>query len=121
MNYTIDKRENSLVAVVESDRPVIMTAQDALDLTGTIGYEHRCNKIVLPKAALSEDFFVLRTCLAGDVLQKFVNYHVHVAIVGDFSIYESKSLRDFIYECNKGRHVFFLSDIQTALDALHAL
>ncbi|WP_083996437.1 DUF4180 domain-containing protein [Desulfosporosinus acididurans] len=54
-----------------------------------------------------EDFFDLKTKLAGEILQKFVNYHVRIAIVGDFSGYKSKSLKDFIYESNNGKDVFF--------------
>ena len=36
-------------------------------------------------ARLSPDFLRLSTGLAGDVLQKFVNYGLRVAIVGDVS------------------------------------
>ena len=41
-----------------------------------------------------------------------------VMIVGDFSIYTSKSLKDFIYECNKGRNIFFTSDVEQAIKRL---
>ncbi|HGD4000232.1 MULTISPECIES: DUF4180 domain-containing protein [Bacillota] len=39
-------------------------------------------------------------------------------IVGDFSIYTSKSLKDFIYECNKGKNIFFTSDVEQAIKRL---
>ena len=32
-----------------------------------------------------------------------------LAIIGDFSGYTSKPLRDFIYESNNGNQVFFVS------------
>lgn len=70
------------------------------------------------KSALSEDFFDLKTRLAGDVLQKFINYRMKIAIIGDFSIYKSNSLRDFIYESNKGRDLFFLSDENEAMEKI---
>ena len=41
-----------------------------------------------------------------------------VAIVGDFSGYKSKPLRDFIYESNNGKHVFFLGSEAEAIDKL---
>lgn len=42
-----------------------------------------------------------------------------VMIVGDFSIYTSKSLKDFIYECNKGKKIFFFtSDVEQAIKRL---
>jgi len=43
---------------------------------------------------------------------------VKIAIIGDFSVYPSKSLKDFIYECNKGKDVFFLSDEKQAIEKL---
>jgi hypothetical protein len=72
----------------------------------------------LDKAAVSEDFYNLKTGLAGEILQKFVTYYVRLAIVGDFSTYQSKSLRNFIYESNKGKHIFFLPDPEQAVEKL---
>jgi hypothetical protein len=94
-------QNNIKIAVVESDEIVVKDVQSALDFMVNVQYETGCNRIILNKSAICEDFFQLKTKLAGEVLQKFVNYHVRLAIVGDFSIYQSKSLRDFIYESNK--------------------
>jgi hypothetical protein len=91
-----------------------MNAQSALDLMATVRYQTDCERIALPKAAVAEAFFRLGTGLAGEVLQKFVNYGVKLAIFGDFSRYTGKPLRDFIWESNRGRHVFFVA---TARDA----
>lgn len=63
--------------------------------------------IAINKSLISESFFDLKTRLAGDILQKFINYRVKIAIIGDFSMYTSKSLKDFIYECNKGKDIFY--------------
>ena len=57
----------------------------------------------------------LQTGLAGDILQKFSNYRVKLAIVGDFSKYKSKSLHDFIRESNKGNRIFFAKNINDAM------
>jgi hypothetical protein len=73
---------------------------------------------VLPKAAVCEDFFKLSTGIAGEILQKFVNYNAKVAIVGDYSGYTSKPLHDFIYESNKGTAVFFIGTQDEALEKL---
>ncbi|MPN59604.1 hypothetical protein SDC9_207325 [bioreactor metagenome] len=51
-------------------------------------------------------------------MQKFINYHMKIAIVGDFSMYSSKSLREFIYESNKGRDIFFLPSEKEAIEKL---
>lgn len=121
MNIAIDQRGNSKVAIVGSAEPVIRNVQDALDVMVTVFYNHECEKIVLSKSALTEEFFDLKTRLAGDILQKYMNYRVRLAIVGNFSGYTSKSLRDFMYESNQGKQVFFLEDQEEALQALHRL
>ncbi len=96
----------------------IVNAQDLLDLFVTANYEHGSIGIIVYKDSLNEDFFDLKTRVAGELLQKCSNYNVRFAIVGDFSSYTSKSLRDFIYECNKGNLVFFKCSIEDALTAL---
>ena len=70
------------------------------------------------KDALTPDFFVLSTRIAGEILQKFINYQFKFAIVGDFSGYTSKPLKDFIYESNKGRDIFFVSSEEDAIEKL---
>jgi hypothetical protein len=84
----------------------------------TIRYEADADRFVLSKTAIDEKFFDLSSGLAGEVMQKFINYRVKVAIVGDFSHYTSKSLKDFIFECNQGRVVFFLPSEQDAIERL---
>jgi hypothetical protein len=42
-----------------------------------------------------------------------------IAIIGDFEIYNSKSLKDFIFESNKGSQVYFLREEKEAIDRLH--
>lgn len=98
--------------------PLVADGQSALDLIGTAGHRFGDVKLIIDKADIDETFFDLRTGIAGEVLQKFVNYHVAVAIVGNFGGYTSKSLRDFIYESNKGASVFFVGDAAAAVEKL---
>ena len=77
-----------------------------------------CTNIVINKEAIIDDFFILSTRLAGEILQKFINYGVKVAIYGDFSKYTSKSLKDFIYESNNGRNIFFQTKCDQAINKL---
>src|ERR1700738_2038000 len=102
MNITIDQKSDSKVAIVESSEILIHNVQDALDLMASVNYDYECYKIMIYQSSLTEEFFDLRTKLAGEILQKYVNYNVKLAIVGNFDGYNSKSLKDFIYECNKG-------------------
>ena len=83
---------------------IISSVQDALDLISEAG----SNRIIISKDNLHPDFFVLSTCLAGEILQKFSNYGFYLAIIGEFSSHTSKNLRDFIYESNKKGQILFL-------------
>jgi len=122
MDIYIDQNGDSKVAIADSADVIIHDVQDALDLMASISYNNNgCYKILINKSNITEDFFELKTGLAGDVLQKYANYKVKLAIVGDFDEYNSKSLKDFIYECNNGKQVFFLRDKQDALHALHSI
>lgn len=106
-------------AVITSDEMLITDGQSALDLLATVRYETDCSALLLPKETITEDFFRLSTHLAGEVLQKFVNYQMKLAIVGDFSAYTSENLKDFIYESNKGKTVCFLPTEKEALEWLN--
>lgn len=104
------------VAAVRTEEILVQTPQDAMDLIASARYETGCEALILPKAALCEDFFRLSTGFAGEVLQKFVNYGMKLAIVGDFSSYTSKPLRDFIRESNRGDAVLFVHTEAEALE-----
>lgn len=111
-------KDNISIALIESDEPVLTDVQSALDLMATVKYETGCSRMALNKTAISEDFFKLSTRIAGEILQKFINYHVKFAIVGDFSMYDSKALKDFIYESNNGKDIFFVSNEDEAIEKL---
>jgi hypothetical protein len=89
----------------------LRTGRDATDLIGDAGGAG-ADMIVIPVERLDEDFFRLRTGVAGEMVQKFVTYHKRVAIVGDVSAHvnESKSFHDFVYEANRGRDLWFVAD-----------
>lgn len=118
MNLTGIEENGVLCVLVESDEPVITDAQSAIDLLMSAQYDVGSKDIVIPKQLVAEDFFVLSTGLAGEVLQKYVNYGGRIAIYGDYSRYTSKPLRDFMYESNKGRDFFFVSMRDEAVAAL---
>jgi len=109
---------NSLViAELTSDNFIITKVQDALDLISDLGIND-CNRIIIKESNLHVDFFHLKTKLAGDILQKFSNYGVKLAIIGDFSRYRSTALQDFIRESNKGNLIFFVDNLDSALSRL---
>ncbi|MDP4098677.1 DUF4180 domain-containing protein [Paenibacillus sp. P96] len=118
MNISRLKADGVNIAVISGNEILIKDVQSALDLMATVRYETDSDRIVIPKSMLSESFFDLKTRLAGEILQKFINYRVKVAIVGDFSVYTSRSFQSFMYECNAGNDIFFLPTEQQAIDKL---
>lgn len=106
------------IAVISGDEAEITTPRDALDLAMSVKYESGAERIALDKRVLGEDFFILSTGVAGEVLQKFINYHIKAAFYGDYSHYTSKPLRDFIFESNQGRDFFFTAAREEALERL---
>lgn len=118
MKIEVIRKNNIEVAVVSSEDMLITDVQSALDLIMTVKYETGCTNIAINKEAVIKDFFVLSTCLAGEILQKFINYGVRFAVYGDFSEYTSKPLRDFMYESNKGKDFYFQPDVSLAVDKL---
>lgn len=119
MEIGIVKENDKYIAIIKSNELLITDVQSALNLIAIVSFETGCDRIVLNKSSICEEFFQLKTKLAGEILQKFINYHVKLAIIGDFSVYSSKSLNDFIYECNKGKDIFFLTNEKQAIEKLN--
>lgn len=111
------ERNGHHVLVVESSL-LIQNIQQALDLMGDAMHHYGSSAMVIYSESLPDAFFDLKTCFAGEVLQKFSNYGIRLAIVGNFEGYASGALQAFIRECNKGRHVFWKSSLEDALEEL---
>lgn len=120
INMTITQIEKNGItcAIVNSDDIVITDSQSALDVLMTAKYDIGTKNIIISKKLIVEDFFILSSGLAGEVLQKYINYGGRIAIYGDYSHYTSKPLHDFIYESNKGKDVFFVGTQEEAVDKL---
>ena len=118
MNITTIENNGIICAVINSETTVITDAQSALDLLMTAKYEAGTKNIVIRKDLIVEDFFILSSGLAGEILQKYINYGGRIAIYGDYSRYTSKPLHDFIYESNKGKDVYFVGIQEEAVDKL---
>ena len=96
--------------------PSLASGRDASDIIGD-AFSVQAQVVVIPAVRLSPDFLRLSTGLAGEVLQKFVNYGLRAVILGDVSAAAASGpLRDFIGESNRGRQVWFLPDL-AALEA----
>jgi len=114
IEYLVNQKR---VAVIASDSLVIHDVGSGTDFIGEIyylGYEG----VILKREHLVAEFFDLKTKLAGEILQKFSNYRVKLAIVGNWELITSNSLQDFIRESNSGRLIYFASSTEDALAKL---
>lgn len=109
--HTIDDRK---IAEIISDNIVLQTVEDAVDLIGNMSYQG-FDKLIIHEENMIPDFFELKNKIAGNILQKFSQYSMPLAIIGDFEKYESKSLNDFIFESNKGNQINFVTTVEDGL------
>ncbi|MDH6118535.1 DUF4180 domain-containing protein [Kitasatospora sp. GAS204B] len=111
MPDTIQRIADTDVLVCAPDGPSLREERDAIDLIGEAHY-HGAHWVALPAARLTDDFFRLRTRLAGDIVQKFANYRLGLAVIGDISrhVDAGTALRDFVRESNRGTQLWFLPD-----------
>jgi hypothetical protein len=108
---------NIPIAELVSEDIIIQKNEDGLDLLGNFYYQG-FDRIIIHEKNITPDFFDLKNKMAGEILQKFSNYRVRLAIVGDFSKFTKKSIRDFIYESNNGKLVNFVETVEEALEVL---
>ncbi|RVU01280.1 DUF4180 domain-containing protein [Mucilaginibacter limnophilus] len=117
MELTSHNINGRQIAEVISNEVIIKNTEDGLSLLGDVYYQG-FDKVVLYAENITPDFFDLKTGIAGEILQKFINYRIELAIAGNFSGYKSKSLADLIFESNKGRQVNFVASLEEALSKL---
>jgi PadR family transcriptional regulator, regulatory protein AphA len=80
----------------------LQTERDAVELIGLCG-EQDTHRLLLHATNLPDQFFDLKSGLAGAILQKFVNYHMKVALIIPPDLLQGK-FRDYVLEANRGRH-----------------
>ncbi|HEV7319017.1 MAG TPA: DUF4180 domain-containing protein [Ensifer sp.] len=105
---------NTLVLTSAKAGRLLAAPGDANDFLGD-AWAHEADMLAIPVERLGPDFLDLSTRVAGEVFQKFVNYHMRCAIVGDIQekLDGSKALTDFVRETNKGNAIWFVPDFDT--------
>jgi hypothetical protein len=111
MTDTVIELGGVRVLLCDANGEKLRSERDAIDIVGA-ALSARCKLVVVPVERLDDAFFSLKTRIAGEIIQKFVNYELRLAIVGDIARYveASTALRDFILETNRGNQVWFLAD-----------
>ena len=119
LELRIETIGQTTVAIYPPDAPTIATEADALDVIGAL-YGSGVELVVFAVDRLSPAFFELRTGLAGAMLQKFQNYGLRVAILGDIGQHTatSQALTDFVRETTRRGEVLFLADTAALAERL---
>jgi hypothetical protein len=112
MPDTLQQFSGTPVLICAPDGAPLRDEHDVTDLIGE-GLGHGATWVVIPAGRLADDFFRLRTHVAGGVIQKFVNYRMGLAVVGDISRHTdaSTALQDLVRESNHGTQLWFLPHI----------
>lgn len=117
ISYVIHEQGRTRIAELNATEVVVASPQDILDVIGVV-LGHEADSLIMHERNVSPDFFDLSTGLAGEILQKYINYGLRFALVGDFDRFPSESLKAFIRESNRSGRIRFVSTVEEALKAL---
>ena len=74
MNIETIQAPRGAIAVLSGGKVQITDAGAALDLAMSVRYETGASRLAIDKRLVCSDFFILSTGVAGDILQKLMNY-----------------------------------------------
>lgn len=101
MNYKVIEKDDKRYIEFASSEVQIRSEKDAIDIISAC-FENDVCLIMLHSEALDDDFFKLRTGVAGAILQKFVNYRFKVALVVSDDEKIKGKFKELLAETNKG-------------------
>lgn len=101
------------ILLLPAEGPKLRTARDATDAMSE-AFAQSAEILAIPISRLDDDFFRLRTGVAGEIVSKFNGYGMKAAFLGDISqhVANSDSFRDFVREANRGRGFWFLAGLE---------
>lgn len=105
------------IAEIRFSETLINDIEEGVDLVGTL-YFQGIDKVVMYQNHFSEAFYDLSTRMTGEILQKFSNYRIRLAVVGEFKNVQSASLSAFIAESNRYGQIIFAESLEEALGFL---
>lgn len=103
-------------AEIVSNDLIISTIEEGANLMADLYYQGY-DRIIIYEHNIIPEFFDLKSKMAGEILQKFSNFRMKLAIVGDFSSHNSKSFTDFKYESNNTKDLHFALSLDEVLKA----
>lgn len=112
MNYLIMELNKKYIELLSADSP-LNTENDALDLIA-LCWEHGVNSVMIHYEALSEDFFNLKTKVAGNFIQKLINYSIRAVSIIPQDVVQNDRFKEMVLETNKGNHFRMYSNKEEA-------
>jgi hypothetical protein len=105
VNYRlVEHPQNNYVECLAGEGQ-ISSENDALDLVAACG-EYQASRLLINAENFPEEFFNLRTGLAGAVLQKFATYMVKVAAVLPPEQANQGRFGEMVLEANRSNRMF---------------
>jgi PadR family transcriptional regulator AphA len=111
--FVIEIEGKKLVELAKGEA-VIRNERDALELAGICGFSGAPRALVHADN-LAEEFFDLKTRVAGDVLQKFINYRIRVAAVLSRERIGTGRFSEMVMEANRGDDFRVFDDKEKAI------
>jgi PadR family transcriptional regulator AphA len=108
----IEKAKGRYIQCISAKTP-LSSEQDAVELLAICG-ENDTNHLIINAEALSDDFFKLRTGVAGQMLQKFINYHVQIAVMITNESMITGKFKEMVAESNKRNDFRVFTNISDA-------
>ena len=101
MEYkVVEKSGNKYVECLPGGKR-IENEKDALDLVAACG-ENDTFRLMLHAENLTDDFYHLNTCVAGNILLKFTTYYIKTAAVLTPGLVNQGKFYDMVLETNRG-------------------
>ena len=110
-----DRREPEVPAYVEvfpGDHP-LLSDDDACNLIA-LCMEKSADRLLIHENVLADEFYKLRTGVAGIFLQKFVNYSIRTAIVTGDQSTRGSTFSELLREVNRGDQIRFFEQEEAA-------
>ena len=111
MAHPISKGTKTCVITGKGD--MISRVEDVVDLIGLCG-SHRTRKLIIHSDHITGDFFDLKSGLAGEIMQKFSNYSMKVAVVLDLQGSFHPRFSEMVSESNRSDFISFFENPETA-------
>jgi hypothetical protein len=110
MDLRLVERDGKQFLEGPAGKPLIREVGDAVQIVEAC-LNHRANRVLLYTENLTERFFDLSSREAGEILQKFRNYHIRLAVVWSPEVRQlSHRFSDLMVEENRDQYFHLFAE-----------